>query len=166
MSKNNKLVRDSFTIPKAEYAAIEMLKERALTLGQSVKKSELLRAGLMLLQGLNDAAYLNAMAAVPTLKTGRPSSADALAGPAADKPAANAVKKVKTPAVVANKASARAKPATKASVGAGVKAVTNRAVKPVAKAPVKAPVKAVVKATAKAKVAPAAKPAAAKTSAH
>jgi len=70
--KKPKLVRDSFTIPKAEYAAIETLKTRAIGLGTSVKKSELLRAGLMLLQALNDAGFKNALAAVPALKTGRP----------------------------------------------------------------------------------------------
>ena len=41
-SKKPKLVRDSFTIPKAEFAAIELLKTRAIGLGTSVKKSELL----------------------------------------------------------------------------------------------------------------------------
>lgn len=70
--KKPKLVRDSFTIPKAEYAAIDTLKTRAIGLGTSVKKSELLRAGLMLLQALNDAGFKNALAAVPALKTGRP----------------------------------------------------------------------------------------------
>ena len=69
--KKPKLVRDSFTIPKAEFAAIDKLKTRAIALGTSVKKSELLRAGLMALQGLSDAAYKSALTAVPTLKTGR-----------------------------------------------------------------------------------------------
>lgn len=74
--KKAKLVRDSFTIPKAEFAAIDVLKTRAIALGTSVKKSELLRAGLMVLQGLSDAAFKNALGAVPTLKTGRPSGSD------------------------------------------------------------------------------------------
>lgn len=72
--KKPKLVRDSFTIPKAEYAAIEALKGRALTLGVAVKKSELLRAGLMLLQPLSDARFKAAIALVPTIKTGRPAA--------------------------------------------------------------------------------------------
>jgi hypothetical protein len=72
--KKPKLVRDSFTIPKAEYAAIDALKGRALKLGVGVKKSELLRAGLMLLQQLNDARFKAAMASVPTIKTGRPAA--------------------------------------------------------------------------------------------
>lgn len=72
--KKTKLVRDSFTIPKAEYAAIDTLKARALKLGVGIKKSELLRAGLMVLQQLNDARFQFAIRAVPTIKTGRPTS--------------------------------------------------------------------------------------------
>ncbi|MBS4037541.1 MAG: hypothetical protein KGZ46_05275 [Hydrogenophaga sp.] len=71
-TRKPKLVRDSFTIPKSEYAAIEALKTRAIALGTSVKKSELLRAGLMALVAMNDAAFKAAIAAVPTLKPGRP----------------------------------------------------------------------------------------------
>jgi len=67
-----RLVRDSFTMPKAEYAAIDELKRRAAKLEQPVKKSELLRAGIKALSGLPDAALLAALKAVPTLKTGRP----------------------------------------------------------------------------------------------
>lgn len=72
--KKPKLVRDSFTIPKDEYAAIEALKIRAMTLGLAIKKSELLRAGLMALTGMSDAKLKAALVAVPTLKTGRPSA--------------------------------------------------------------------------------------------
>jgi len=70
-----KVVRDSFTIPKTEYAQIADLKKRAMGLGQEVKKSELIRAGLLLLSSHNDAELLKALAAVPTLKTGRPGKA-------------------------------------------------------------------------------------------
>ncbi len=70
-----KVVRDSFTIPKSEYAAIAELKKRALAQGSEVKKSELLRAGLMLLAAASDAAFGKALAQVPTLKTGRPGKA-------------------------------------------------------------------------------------------
>ena len=71
-----KLVRDSFTIPKDEYAAIEALKIRAMTQGLAIKKSELLRAGLMALTAMSDARLKAALVAVPTLKTGRPSAQD------------------------------------------------------------------------------------------
>lgn len=72
--KKPKLVRDSFTIPKNEYEAIASLKERALKQGMSIKKSELLRAGLMTLAFMPDAAFAKALADVPTLKTGRPAA--------------------------------------------------------------------------------------------
>ena len=67
-----KLVRDSFTIPKDEYELLTALKRRALGLERHVRKSELLRAGIRLLHGLNDKALLKALQSVPQLKTGRP----------------------------------------------------------------------------------------------
>ena len=70
--KKPKLVRDSFTFPKDEYQAIAGLKQKALGLKHSAKKSEILRAGLKLLSSLNDKAFLAALANVPALKTGRP----------------------------------------------------------------------------------------------
>ena len=70
--KKPKLVRDSFTFPKDEYQAIAGLKQKALGLKHSAKKSEILRAGLMLLNGLSDKAFLAALTKVPALKTGRP----------------------------------------------------------------------------------------------
>lgn len=128
--KKPKLVRDSFTIPKTEFAAIDTLKTRAIALGTSVKKSELLRAGLMALQGLNDMAYKAALAAVPTLKTGRPTAENKK--PAA-KPVAKPAAKAAAPAAPkpAVKPATASKPATKAA--------SKRVAKPVAK---KAPAKA------------------------
>ena len=73
--KKPKLIRDSFTIPKAEYVVIETLKERAGKLARAAKKSELLRAGIKALAAMSDANFLNALNAVPTIKTGRPSTA-------------------------------------------------------------------------------------------
>ncbi|WP_233253732.1 hypothetical protein [Limnohabitans sp. 2KL-1] len=70
--KKVKVVRDSFTIPKTELIQIVEMKKRALTLGVGVKKSELIRAGLSALAGMNDAAFKKAIASVPTIKTGRP----------------------------------------------------------------------------------------------
>jgi hypothetical protein len=73
----HKLVRDSFTIPKSEYAVLEALKHRAANLKRPVKKSELLRAGISALNAMSDKAFLTAIGNVPSLKTGRPSkSAD------------------------------------------------------------------------------------------
>jgi hypothetical protein len=67
-----KLVRDSFTMPKAEYAVIDALKHRAMKLQRPAKKSELLRAGIKALSTMSDAALLVVLQAVPTIKTGRP----------------------------------------------------------------------------------------------
>ena len=72
--KKPKLVRDSFTIPKDEYAGIDTLKERSVALGRPAKKSELLRAGLMALLAMSPNALHAALEAVPTIKTGRPKS--------------------------------------------------------------------------------------------
>ncbi|WP_287983407.1 hypothetical protein [Diaphorobacter sp.] len=73
-AKKPKLVRDSFTIPKDEYAVIETLKERTARLSTPAKKSELLRAGLKLLSQLDDATLQKAMQSIPAIKTGRPKS--------------------------------------------------------------------------------------------
>ncbi len=70
-----KLVRDSFTIPKAEYAVLAALKDRAARAGHPAKKSELLRAGVQLLAALPDAGFLAAVRQVESLKTGRPAKA-------------------------------------------------------------------------------------------
>lgn len=67
------MVRDSFTMPKAEFAVIDALKVRATNLKKSVKKTELLRAGIKALAAMSDTAFLAAVTAVPNIKTGRPS---------------------------------------------------------------------------------------------
>ncbi|RUP29106.1 MAG: hypothetical protein EKK45_11420 [Curvibacter sp.] len=83
-AKKAKLVRDSFTIPKDEYDVLAALKQRAHLLAHSPKKSEILRAGVRLLAELGQEAFLKALKAIPSIKTGRP---------AADKPAPAAAKK-------------------------------------------------------------------------
>lgn len=70
--KKPKLVRDSFTIPKAEYTVLDELKQRTGKLAVAAKKSELIRAGIKALAAMSDAAFLAALKAVPTIKTGRP----------------------------------------------------------------------------------------------
>lgn len=70
-----KVVRDSFTIPKTEYTQIAAMKKRAMDMGLEVKKSELIRAGLLLLSSASDAGFRKALGNVPTLKTGRPGKA-------------------------------------------------------------------------------------------
>ncbi len=67
-----KRVRDSFTMPRADFDLIDQLKDRALGFKRPTKKSELLRAGLQVLQGLTDAQLLAALGALTPLKPGRP----------------------------------------------------------------------------------------------
>jgi len=70
--KKVKLVRDSFTMPDAEYDAIAALKKRCLTSGVAAKKSEILRAAIAVLAKLSDAKVVAAIQALPAIKTGRP----------------------------------------------------------------------------------------------
>lgn len=71
-TKKLKLVRDSFAMPKLEYHVLEELKLRSGLLGLSIKKSELIRAGIKALASFSDASFLAALKDVPTIKTGRP----------------------------------------------------------------------------------------------
>ncbi|MEP6874009.1 MAG: hypothetical protein ABI887_06555 [Burkholderiales bacterium] len=67
-----KLVRDSFTMPRSDFDLIALLKERALTFKRPTKKSELLRAGLRALAALNQKQLQTALDSLPLLKSGRP----------------------------------------------------------------------------------------------
>jgi len=69
------VIRDSFTMPAADYELINTLKKRCLRLGIAIKKSELLRAGLATLQRLSDPGLAQVVAAVENVKTGRPAGA-------------------------------------------------------------------------------------------
>lgn len=71
--KKAKLVRDSFTFPESDYARIDILKQRVLKAGQEIKKSELLRAGLVTLCNLTDDQLLEVLDGIDKLKPGRPS---------------------------------------------------------------------------------------------
>lgn len=69
---NDRLVRDSFTIPAKEYEVIDDLKKRYLENGIHMKKSEILRAGLLALSSM-DLEDLKAVAErVERIKPGRP----------------------------------------------------------------------------------------------
>ena len=70
--KKEKVVRDSFTMPKSDYERLAALKQKCLDAGMSVKKSELLRAGLLLLDAAPAKRLVAAISAVETVKTGRP----------------------------------------------------------------------------------------------
>lgn len=67
-----KLVRDSFTMPKPDFALIEMLKGRMVAYKRPTRKSELLRAGLHALMALPDVRLEAALDELAPLKAGRP----------------------------------------------------------------------------------------------
>ena len=74
LKKNHrkKVVRDSFTMPQDEYAKIAEIKAICLKAKMHVKKSEVLRAGLIKLAELNTVQLKQALASLEKIKTGRP----------------------------------------------------------------------------------------------
>lgn len=71
-SRKPKLVRDSFTMPEAEYAVLGALKKACLKAGFEVKKSQLLRVGVALIQNIEIAKLKAVLETLPPLKAGRP----------------------------------------------------------------------------------------------
>ncbi|MGB8517077.1 MAG: hypothetical protein WCD45_04225 [Gallionella sp.] len=67
-----KVVRDSFTMPQAEYQKIADIKEACLKAGMHVKKSEVLRAGLQALTALSVPQLKAALGKLDKIATGRP----------------------------------------------------------------------------------------------
>lgn len=65
-----KLVRDRFTIPEVEYEQLVQMKKRLSALGIAVKKSELVRAGLLQLAAMDDENLKAATAKLPLGKVG------------------------------------------------------------------------------------------------
>lgn len=72
MKLRTKPVRDSFTMPEADFALVATLKARALSAQRATKKSELLRAGLHALAALDTRALIAALEALDPVKIGRP----------------------------------------------------------------------------------------------
>jgi hypothetical protein len=70
--KKEKVVRDTFTMPRSDYEKIKKLTQRCLDEGVLVNKSELLRAGLGLLEAASPEQLRAAASAVEKVKTGRP----------------------------------------------------------------------------------------------
>lgn len=71
-TKKPKLIRDSFTMPEIEYAVLGQVKKACLKAGIEVKKSELLRAGVALIEGLGIDQLKLVLASLTPLKAGRP----------------------------------------------------------------------------------------------
>ena len=71
-SKKPKLVRDSFTMPEEEYAALGEMKKACLKAGITVKKSELLRAAVAALHEMDMPQLRQALDRLTPVKAGRP----------------------------------------------------------------------------------------------
>jgi len=71
-TKKVKLVRDSFTMPEGEYQVLGDTKKAFLKIGISVKKSELLRAGVALIKSMEIARLKTVIDGLPPIKAGRP----------------------------------------------------------------------------------------------
>jgi hypothetical protein len=67
-----KVVRDSFTMPQAEYQKIADIKASCAKAGMPVKKSEVLRAGLLMLSLLDAAEMKTVFGKLEKIATGRP----------------------------------------------------------------------------------------------
>lgn len=67
-----RLVRDSFTMPEADFALIAALKSKALGAQRETKKSEVLRAGLRALAALDTPALIASLGQLEPVKIGRP----------------------------------------------------------------------------------------------
>lgn len=67
-----KLVRDSFAIPEKEYAALVAVKKTCLKAGLEIKKTELIRIGIALVNNLTTAKIKTAQAKLTQISPGRP----------------------------------------------------------------------------------------------
>lgn len=137
MSKSQKkgknLVRDSFTMPTDEHQLIDQLKKRIRLLGGDVKKSELIRAGITLLNTLPNDALISAINAIPNLKTGRP------AKESQPVPKPSTAVKAAPKATVKKPAESVGQAPAKVPAKAPVKAVRKTTPKPARKRPTKVP---------------------------
>ena len=67
-----KLIRDSFAIPEKEYAALVAVKKTCLKAGLEIKKTELIRIGIALVNTLTTAKIKTAQAKLTQISAGRP----------------------------------------------------------------------------------------------
>lgn len=70
--KKEKVIRDSFTLPSYDYELIATIRQRCLKSAVNATKSEVIRAGLHILQSLSDEELLRAIESLEKVKTGRP----------------------------------------------------------------------------------------------
>ena len=66
------VIRDTFTLPESDYNLINICKTKLLENKISATKSEIIRAGLILLNKLTDEELVNCYKLVNKIKIGRP----------------------------------------------------------------------------------------------
>lgn len=71
-TKPERVIRDSFTLPAADYGLIAAIRQRCLQQALNVTKSEVVRAGLQALSSLSERELLEVMNNLTKIKTGRP----------------------------------------------------------------------------------------------
>jgi len=69
-----KVVRDSFTMPDSDHKLIERIKVRVMKAGVGTNKSEVLRAGLAVLDKMADRELIKVFEKLPKVKPGRPAT--------------------------------------------------------------------------------------------
>lgn len=67
-----RVIRDAFTLPEEDHELIASLRQRAGKQGVLVTKSEVIRAGLKVLNQMRESSLKEALEAVEKLKPGRP----------------------------------------------------------------------------------------------
>jgi hypothetical protein len=70
--KRVKSIREIFSYPAADAERLQQLIKRAGRIGVGANKSEVIRAGMMVLEKLSDEKFSEAIRAVPKLKPGAP----------------------------------------------------------------------------------------------
>ncbi len=66
------VIRDTFSLPPTDYALLEQLRTRAISLGQVINKSEFVRAGLHALIDMPEPEFSQAIVKIEKIKLGRP----------------------------------------------------------------------------------------------
>ncbi len=71
-SKYARIIKDTFTFPDHDYGLIDACRQRSFKEGYNINKSEVIRAGLLLLSKLSKDELMTALTRVKKIKTGRP----------------------------------------------------------------------------------------------
>ena len=78
-NSDEKVIRDTFSMPGAEYDVIAKVKDRCLEKKVVVNKSQVVRAGLALLEAVSDRELLDVISRLTKVKAGRPAARKAAA---------------------------------------------------------------------------------------